>query len=261
MKTIDVVIVNYLQSPTVIKLVRGLIKERAVGQVVVVDNSEDKGEAKRLKENLDDLKVKIVVSDENLGFGTGCNVGFKQTRSDYVAFVNPDVEYRGGLDKILDLVRSLEADVAGAVMVDKEGNFIPTAGYFPKLNLKFWRYFLLWVEKINHNIDHPTRVDWVSGAFMVVRRKAFEALGGFDEKFKLYYEDLDLCLRAKKNRYMIWYLPVKNVHLSHQSVKKNKDQAKKWFNQSRFYFVKKHRGWLMAMADKMVNWIKSYGKG
>ena len=257
MKTIDVVIVNYLQSLTVIKLVKELIKEEIVGQVVVVDNSEDKGEAKRLKENLDNLKVKIVISEKNLGFGTGCNVGFKYTKSDYVAFVNPDVKYMGGLDKILDLVRSLEADVAGAVMVDKGGNLIPTAGYFPKLSLKFWRYFLLWVEKINHNINCPTRVDWVSGAFMVVKRGVFETLGGFDEKFKLYYEDLDLCLRAKKNGYMIWYLPVKIVHLSHQSVKKNKSQAQKWFNQSRFHFVKKHRGLIMAMMDKMTNKIKA----
>ncbi len=257
MEKIDVVIVNYLQSSTVTELVESLIKEKTVGQIIVVDNSEDKGEAKRLKENLDDLKVKIVVSDENLGFAAGSNVGFKQTRSDYVAFVNPDIVYEGDLDQILNGVRSLGADIVAPVMVDKKGNLIPTAGHFPKLSLKFWRYLLLWVEKINHDINHPIRVDWVSGAFIVVRRDVFEALSGFDKKFKLYYEDLDLCWRAKKNGFTIWYLPVKIVHLSHQSVKKNKDQANKWFNQSRFYFVKKHRGWLMAMINKMTNWIKA----
>lgn len=260
MEKIDVVIVNYLQSFTVIELVEGLIKEKVVGRVIVVDNSEDKNEAKRLRESLDGSKVRIVISDVNLGFAAGCNVGFKYAKSDYVAFVNPDIKYGGGLDEILGLIKSTRADIAAPVMVDKKGNLIPTAGYFPKLSLKFWRYFLLWVEKINYGIDHPTPVDWVSGAFMVIKRRVFEVLGGFDENFKLYYEDLDLCLQAKKNGFTIWYLPVKIVHLSHQSVGKNKAQAQKWFNQSRFYFVKKHRGWVMAMADKMLNWVKSYEK-
>ncbi len=253
MRIIDVVIVNYHQAPTLIPLVKELIKEDVVGHVIVVDNSQDKKEKEILVSDLKDKRISLVVNQKNLGFARGCNLGFKQVKSDYVAFINPDIVYKvGTLDKILDLVNKTQADISAPVIVNKSGKLIPTAGFFPKWSLKFWRKVFLWPEKIDYLISRPKKVDWSTGAFMVVKSGVFKNLGGFDENFKLYYEDLDLCLRAKRGSFNIWYLPVKATHLAHRSVVKNKQAADKWYKQSRFYFIKKHKGLFLAWLDQKI---------
>ena len=88
-----------------------------------------------------------------------------------------------------------------------------------------------------------SEVDWVTGAALFIRADLNKSLGGFDKRFFMYFEDVDLCLRAKKRGYQVFLYPeAQAVHLLGQSIKKNLDR-KKLYWQSQIYFYQKHYGW------------------
>lgn len=204
---VDVVIVAHRSASTIEACVTSALAEPLVSTVVVVDNDspDDSG-------TIAAGAGALVVSAPNRGFGAGCNVGFRATTADLVLVLNPDAELRSGT--LRALVAHLDATpTCGIVASDLEapdGTPEPVARRRPSLlrcplepGLAA-RLDASWYRR-RSPVGGP--VEWLSGAAFLVRRAAMASVGGFDERYFLYGEDVDLCLRTSRAGWTTDWVP------------------------------------------------------
>jgi N-acetylglucosaminyl-diphospho-decaprenol L-rhamnosyltransferase len=147
------------------------------------------------------VAASFIALGTNVGFGAAVNRGVARGRAPFVAILNPDIEVD---DECLDrLVGALGADArlaaVGPTVLNPDGSVYPSARTFPSL-LDAAGHAIVGVFTPNNPftrryVGDPTRPDWISGTAMVVRREAFDTIGGFDESYFMYVEDVDLCWR------------------------------------------------------------------
>src|SRR3954470_6361001 len=211
----SVITVNYASWPHLLRCLDSLCKTGYGDfEVVVVDN--DQVGAPEISH-----PVRLIRNKENVGFARACNQGILASKGEYVVFINPDTLVDGGFFESLDefLEESPKAGVVGPKIMDGEGNLQLSARkevsfvsgllgrtslltrLFPKSPLV--RRLFPAAKKLTG----PTEVDWVSGACMVARRRALEEIGSMDERFFMYFEDVDLCRRARRAGWLVYYLP------------------------------------------------------
>lgn len=153
--------------------------------------------------------VRLIRNRGNLGFGVACNRAAKEVSGDYLLFLNPDAVLLDSLSAAVDYLKANPmAGVLGLRLVDDRGvdeKF--SFGYRHTLLKLILRR--LWPRLLYPRIrgSHPLPVDWVSGSAMLVRREAFDRVGGFDRRYFMYFEDQDLCLRIKKLGFQVVHLP------------------------------------------------------
>ena len=205
MSNVDVVIVSYRSGPHLRRCAEPLAGAPGV-RVTVCDNaSPDNG-----PESVADLPIDLVRNPRNGGFAYGCNVGWRRGDAPYVCFLNPDAELQpAALDALVaTLEQHPEAGIVGPRIVDERGAIEPSARRFPRLVSSLAQAVFLhrvvpqarWTDEVIHDPSlyaSGGEVDWVSGACMLVRRTLLERLGGFDEGYFLYGDDMDLCRRAR----------------------------------------------------------------
>lgn len=206
---IDVVIVNW-NSGSLLGECLTSIRDHGggVGRVIAVDNGSTDGSADLAEPG---PGVEIVRNGENLGFAAACNVGLRHCAAEFVLFLNPDTKlFPGTINDVLAFMDSPPAEhigICGIRLLDEAGRTtissarVPSAmTYFNEatgLSKLFPRIFkpLLMVE-FPHLESRD--VDQVIGAFMLVRKQVVEQIGGLDERFFVYFEDLDYCIRARE---------------------------------------------------------------
>ena len=215
MARVDVVVVTYRSGDTVTAAVQPLAGVDGL-HVFCVDNASGDGTADLLRT----LPVETIALEENGGFAHGCNVGWRAGRSPHVLFLNPDAEIWP--DAVETLVAELERNArAGAVaprIEEPDGSLDYSLRRFPRLRSGFAQALFLhrlfpraaWVDEVIRDpreYEHPHAVDWVSGACFAVRRSVLEQLGGLDESFFHYSEDVDICARIWAAGYEVRYVP------------------------------------------------------
>ncbi|HSS10554.1 MAG TPA: glycosyltransferase family 2 protein [Acidimicrobiales bacterium] len=220
---VSAVVVNYNAGLVLAECVASL-RADGVAEVVVVDNGSRDDSLATLRQR--DADTVWTEADENLGYGRAANLGARACHGRYLLVCNPDVVVRPGTVSALvaRLDRDLGAGIVGPRLVNADGTLYPSARTFPSLGDAlghgllglFWpgnrfsrRYKLL-------DWDHTeTRVvDWVSGAFLVVRRDVWDGIDGFDPGYFMYMEDVDLCWRASRAGWQVVYEPsAQVVHL------------------------------------------------
>ncbi len=186
-------------------------------QIVVVDNASTDGSRDGVEEALPGTQV--LQNSVNEGYGRACNLGFRSTRAPFVCFLNPDiVPEPGSLTTMMQgIVDRPEVGVLGPRLMNPDGSTYPSCRVVPKMGVAIGHAIFGLFSDNNRftraykliDVDHASarEVDWVSGAAMVVRREAFEQIGGFDEGFFMYVEDLDLCDRMHKAGWKSFYDP------------------------------------------------------
>jgi GT2 family glycosyltransferase len=200
---VDAVIVAYRSADTLRGCAEPLVAIDDV-RVTVVDNaSPDDGLA-----TLAGLDLEVVHSARNGGFSYGCNLGAARGSAPYLLFLNPDA--RIGAEDLAALRAVLDADpgtaLVGPRIVGFDGELAWSRRRFPRQRSTYAQALFLhrvwpraaWTDELVRDAgeyDRAGEAEWVSGACMLVRRSAFEAIGGFDEGFFLYCEDTDLCRR------------------------------------------------------------------
>jgi N-acetylglucosaminyl-diphospho-decaprenol L-rhamnosyltransferase len=164
-----------------------------------------------------DGRARFVGMGANRGYGAAANVGAALVASDVVIVCNPDLEVIPGA--VPSLLAALEADAGiGAIgpRIDRvDGTRYPSARAFPSLTDAVGHGFVGLVSSRNRwskrylrtDADDAGSVDWVSGAFIAVRRTAFEQIGGFDEAYFMFMEDVDLCRRLHEAGWEVRYEP------------------------------------------------------
>lgn len=208
MISLSLVIVTY-NSGTVISSCLESFRECPEFEIVIVDNASTDNTVQLIESRFP--AVILLKNSVNKGFASAANQGFGRTTAPWVMFLNPDTTIPA--DKICSLRMVLQEQnqwsIAGCRMVDQAGNRQRSCWKSPSLFLLFLESFLpysLSLPLLTQLPDRTREVNMVSGGCMIIRRKLFADLGGFDERFFMYYEDADLCLRARREKHKIWYL-------------------------------------------------------
>lgn len=227
-------------------------------ELILVDNaSQDQTIA--AVENLKIPSLKIVQNKENLGFSKGNNEGIKDATGKYLLFLNTDTEVRdqGFLKMIKFLSENEKIGILGGKLKNKDGSDQPSCGSFYTLgNLIL---MLLGAERFGLLRESPKnvkRVDWVSGACMMVRKDLFKKLSGFDENFFMYIEDMELCFRARKLGRHTYFYP--DLNLIHKELGSgNRGFAISQIYKGILYFYKKHQSFWEFLFVKVLLTLKA----
>lgn len=221
--SLDIVIVNWNAGRYLGTCLDGVRRTSREGfdlkRVVVVDNASSDGSA----DNLDfpDPPLSLVRNSSNRGFAAACNQGAGGSSAEYILFLNPDVRLH--LDSLRIPVQFMEEPASGKIgicgiqLLDESGRVSRTCSWFPTSVSLLWQMLGLdrlfprifrghFLEESDHH--RSGQVDQVMGAFLLIRRAVFEALCGFDERFFVYCEDVDLSYRAKRCGWLSYYLAI-----------------------------------------------------
>lgn len=241
-------------------------------EVIVVDNASRDGSADMVAESFP--RATLIRSETNLGFAAANNRGFAVAQGRHVVLLNSDAFLTpGALRRSIEL---LDADprlgLVGGRLVGRDGAPQPSARLFNSVlndllalsglaarrprSRFFGRFDRTWADP-----SRPADVDWVPGAYSAIRAEALAQAGPFDERFFLYYEEVDLCRRIKAAGYTIGYRPeIEVVHLGGESSRTVKRltmssagaQLTLWRMRSGFLYYRKNHGWLTARLSRAV---------
>ncbi len=234
-------------------------------EIIVVDNASQDGSAAMVASNYP--VVQLIANKYNYGFPRACNQGLHRSTGRYLFFLNPDTELeKGGLEA---LVRFMEdrpvIGVIGPKLFYPDGNRQSSRRRFPGLALALVESTIL--ERITFLKDLPAlrsfsfqdepddiahEVDWLVGAALLVRRAVVADIGGFDERYFMYSEELDFCRRAKMAGWQVWYAPVTTItHFEGQSSRQDLAARHINFHSSKLSYFRKFHGRLYAVILRL----------
>jgi len=248
-KKISIVIVSYNVCRLLDECLQSV--QRALngidGEVFVVDNLSTDGTVETLVTRYPD--VHFIANQENVGFARANNEAIRQSQSEYVLLLNPDtVVFETTIRASLDFMDAHpQAGGAGVRMLTRDGQpapesrrAIPTPWVSMLKMLGFTRRYYMshlpW--------DSPARIEVISGAYCLLRRKALDQVGLLDEDFFMYGEDIDLSYRLLKAGWQNWYLPYDIIHYKGESTQKSSFRYVHVFYQAMLIFFRKHYGHL-----------------
>jgi GT2 family glycosyltransferase len=285
---LSVVIVNFNNDRVLRDCLNSLpaALEGLDAEVILSDNGSTDGSLEWVREN--HPQIRILENGANLGFADANNRAFPLTRGDFVLLLNPDTVVQGDAFRpMLELLESRpEAGVVGCMLRNADGSRQISTRFFPTLTLYLYDFLGLSYRFPKSRVfgrysmtywdgDDTRRVDWVSGAALMVRREALEATGGIDPYFFLTYDEVDWCHRVKDADFEVWYTPDGEVvHLDRQSEPQSNPRPEarlKYMTverNSRVRYFVKHRGVLYAslvelehLALNAALWLKARSFG
>ncbi len=242
--------VKYFLEQTLLSVKEAL--HGLTGEIFVVDNDQCDYSRSFLQERFPD--VKFIVNEQNEGFARANNRAIAQAQGDYTLILNPDtIITHKCLAEPLEWMRTHErCGAIGVHMIDGNGTFLPESKRaFPTPWVSFCKIFGLsslmphsrWFAKyhLRYLDEHEAhRVDILAGAYMFCRTSLLKSVGGFDEDFFMYGEDIDLSYRMVKAGFDNWYLPVDMVHYKGESTKKDSMRYVRVFYDAMLIFYRKH---------------------
>ena len=211
------VVVNYNAGSALVACVTSVLAQEPPSELVVVDNASNDGSIAALRQA--HPGVRIVESGANLGYARAANLGIAATEAPVVAVLNPDTVLEPGAGQAL--VARFAADdrlgAAGPRLHNPDGSVYPSARQIPSLvdavghGLLFFAWpgnpFTGRYRETGADPARPRDVDWVSGAAIWLRRAALDDVGGWDERYFMYVEDVDLCWRLRRSGWRVAYEP------------------------------------------------------
>jgi N-acetylglucosaminyl-diphospho-decaprenol L-rhamnosyltransferase len=229
-----------------------------LARVVVVDNASRDRSADELEDFI--LPLYLISNTKNLGFAAACNQGAKGSKADYLLFLNPDARlFKNSLTDTLKFIEQKENNkigILGIQLVDDNGKISHTCAHFPSAGNFFYRALGLDHLFPDHFSSHfmtewdhreSRDVNQVMGSFFLVRRSLFQRLGGFDERFFVYFEDLDLSYRAWKAGWRsVYFANAQAYHKGSGTSQQIKDKRLFYNLRSRILYSYKHFGWRAA---------------
>lgn len=227
-------------------------------RVVIVDNASSDGSAEQLQGI--ELPLTIIRNETNRGFAVACNQGARRSRASYLLFLNPDCTlFEDSLDKPIRYMEQQEhagVGITGIQLLDAEGRVSRSCARFPApRHLISATLGLAHVSRLRFpdyrmtDWDHleTRKVDHVIGAFVLMRRAAFEQLGGYDEQFFVYLEDLDLSLRmCELGLTSVYLTSARAFHKGGGCSNRSKATRLFYSLRSRIIYCRKHFGWVPA---------------
>ncbi|NLD35717.1 MAG: glycosyltransferase family 2 protein [Desulfatiglans sp.] len=245
------------------------VKENSTGidiEIIVVDNGSKDGSAEMIE--TDFSWVRLIRLKENRGFAGGNIPGMKIAKGRYILLLNSDAFIRKNtLEKTISYMdQHPDTGILGCKLTDPDGRMQPSARMLPGPLNKFLtitglsdRYsksrFFGRVDYTWWDHSYPLRVGWVVGAYFLIRRETMDSIGYLDDRYFLYFEEVDYCLAAKRSGWDVFYFPhTEIVHLGGKSAEKsdrtfseNGKQILKIRLESEWKYYQKFYGWYYAI--------------
>ncbi|MDP2685434.1 MAG: glycosyltransferase, partial [bacterium] len=263
---ISIVIVNYNVEKELLACISSILKSKTKVkfEIIVVDNDK---ESKIEKELMDKFpKTKYIKSKSNLGYGGGNNLGARFARGDYLFFLNPDTKVLNGtIDNLYNfLTHNNNVGIISPLFLDNNLKPFKSQGseeLTPKSILfsqsifrKIFPHRNIYNKNILNSWDmkSPRKIDAVPGAAMMINSDFFKKIGGFDEKFFLYFEENDISKRVGNLGYKLFIIPsAKIIHLVGKSTK-NLKNMEEIYSKSRYIYLRKHYGLAKAFFAQTI---------
>lgn len=228
---ISVITVSYNSENFIEKYINSVLANLQNGELIILDNASIDKTVEKLERFLP--KIKIIKSAENLGFSKGNNKAVKEASGEYLFFLNPDTEINEPIfDQLINFYENTpNAGIVGPKLIMSNGQTQPSVRKLPSVLGAFKEYILRSKNAYSEYVptgDKPIKVEMVYGAAMLIKKDLFDQVGGFDEKFFLYYEDADLCRRVRKLGKKIYYYP--KVSIKHLVGGSKSDQNRQKLN-------------------------------
>lgn len=266
---IDIVIVNWNAGYQLKECLESVLNynKNKVSSIVVVDNGSTDGSA----DAVDGMpNVTVIRTGENLGFGAACNIGAKAGQSPYLLFLNPDTRLEA--DSLIVPLSFMEqpenqsVGICGIQLIDEQENVSRTCARFP--TIKRLILSVLGLDKLPNlkgagmamkEWDHlqTRKVDQVMGAFFFCRRNVFEEINGFDERFFVYFEEVDFSKRSNLNGWYTTYLTeARAFHAGGGTSRQVKVHRLFYSLRSRLLYGFKHfpawQAWLLVLITLLI---------
>lgn len=257
--TVDIVIVNWNSGEQLRECLESIYasknKDVELSTVTVVDNASSDGSLKQAESS--QTPAVIIPNARNIGFGAACNQGAQVGSADYILFLNPDAKlYHDSLDTsvcFMEESSNSNIGIIGIQLLDNQGNISRSCSRFPTTSLLLNK--VLGLQHLSEEFKTPAMNEWdhedsrfvdqVIGAFFLVRRTVFEGLEGFDERFFVYYEEVDFSYRAMKSGWASYYLnKTKAFHKGGGTSENVKARRMFYSLRSRLIYCKKHFGFV-----------------
>lgn len=257
MATVDAVIVSY-NSGAELRGCAGSLLEHDGTNVIVVDNDSPD----RSLEVIADLPVTRIQRPDNPGFGTASNDGMRRGDAPFVLFLNPDARLDpASLGRLVEVLRAEPATgVVGPRITGDDGALHHSLRRFARLRSTYARALFLhrllprarWTDELIRDpaaYERRCSPEWISGACLLVRRSVLEQVGGFDERFFLYREDMDLCRRIRDAGWDVRFEPA--AHARHEGgASGSRAGLLPVLAESRIAYARKHHGPLVATLER-----------
>ena len=265
MASIAVVVVNYNTREFLRSCLSAVLREKP-SEVIVVDNASSDGSVEMLKASYPG--VFLHENRRNIGYGAAANQAISGSNADYLLLLNSDTMVHAGTLHALTTYLDQHPDVAivGPRLVNPDGSLQPSCYPFPGTIRWYLHYEIsgqiirrtpILAERQQSIWPHSRaqRVPWVMGAALAIRRKAFNAVGGFDESFFMYCEETDLCYRLSTVGWQVHFAPSATVtHVGQASTKQYRTDMAVQHIASKLLFYRRHysslRSWILTVMMK-----------
>lgn len=233
-------------------------------EIVVIDNNSSDNSLQMVREKFP--KVKIIANIDNLGFAKAVNQGVKVLSTDYILLLNPDTSIpEGAINEMVAFMQeNPKCQIGSCVLTDVNGKLKPNGGDLPVgFPLLSWLFNLEFLGSLPnfHRLDsgyyaEAREVGWVGGTFMMVRKESIGNSNLLDEKYFMYFEDVDLCFRTRKSGQKIMINP--KIKISHiGGASSNDPRLTQWKGEIKglLIFYKKYFGDLSSILVKLLVYI------
>lgn len=259
---VSVVVVSFNTRGVLESCLRALLSSEGVQlEVFVVDNASMDGSAEMVEQRFP--AVTLVRSPENRGFAAANNLAIPRARGRYILLLNPDTVVQAGTVATLAGFLDLHPDVGitGPRVLNADGSLQSCGYWYPTLlgeirlskNVNRILRLVLGENRPDPDPTRPTKVDWVDGCCLMIRRRVVEQIGLLDEQYFLYAEELDWCRSARKGGWEIMTCPAAQMtHLRGTSTEHVKDAALAGLVETRLRYYRKHDGLATAILVSLV---------
>ncbi len=250
---ISVIIINYQTWQTTLDLLKSLGTHKNV-EILVIDNGPDDALTAPIKELYPYIRYELM--QKNVGYAAAVNKGIEMSQGEWIMILNNDMETT--IEDILALVgHALNHNymVATPRLIKSNGHIQDNVGYFDDCSTHLINCIFARPRLINTSaIEKPTKVDLATGGAVLFHRDVIKRVGKWDERFFMYFEDIDFGLRLKKAGIPVLYVPeVEFHHLKSHTANRDPKAKIKNYDKSRARYLKKHRGILIKIINDFLN--------
>ena len=237
---LSIIIVNYNTRNLLqdcLKSIYTLYSKPYTLEVIVVDNSSTDGSLQSIN-SLKWPNLRVIANKKNEGFARAVNQGLKQAGGEYLLLLNSDIFVKkNALDKLIAFVKDQpQAGVIGGRLLNPDGSLQGSCFYLPtflRITKEFWFNGPSTLNKYVPLGDKPVEVEAVSGAVFLIPKKVLSKVGFFNERYFMYFEDLDYCRRVRQAGFKVYYLPgAEFIHEHGASGRSIPQQTHHWLVES-----------------------------
>lgn len=263
---LSVIIVSWNVREDLIRCLRSIFENSPACEfeVVVVDNASSDGTAECIKRDF--TAVAVIANEQNRGFAGANNEGIQKAGGQYIFLLNPDtIVHKGSLDTLIGFMdNNPDAGACGPKLLNTDGTTQASVRRFPTFRGALYRHSVFrltgifraqyrkWLMK-DFEYDRQADVEQLMGSALLIRRSAIEQVGMMDERFFMYYEEVDFCYRLKQRGWRIVFVPEATItHLGGRSAGQVPAARRAMMFASMLAFFRKHRGGFRTAVFSLV---------